>query len=349
MSEEAPTPGIAEAPVPDTRPGHPAPEQPSVHGEHHEAEKGSSLWVDAWKRLRKNRVAVGSGVILVFLVVLCLIHPEVTAYPYDKTALETGATPPSWAHWFGTDDYGRDLFSRVTFGGRVSLAVGVLATFISFSIGVSYGAIAGYFGGRLDALMMRVVDVLYTLPLLVFVILLTAFFANKDTIFYDWFVALLGLFADNPKDPEYLPLFKIFFVFGALGTMSWLTMSRIVRGQVIALRGQLFVEAARSVGVSDLRLIFRHLIPNALGPIIVYTTLTIPEVMLTEAFLSFLGLGTEEPLSSWGQLVSNGVESLDLNPWLTVFPGLMLAVTLFCFNFLGDGLRDALDPRIRKD
>jgi oligopeptide transport system permease protein len=181
------------------------------------------------------------------------------------------------------------------------------------------------------------------------VILLTAFFANPDTIFYAWFVSIIGPFVADAHDPKYLPLFKIFFVFGALGTMSWLTMARIVRGQVIALRGQLFVEAARSIGVGHLRLIFRHLIPNALGPIIVYTTLTIPEVMLTEAFLSFLGLGTEEPLASWGQLVSNGVESLDLYPWLTIFPGLMLAITLFCFNFLGDGLRDALDPRIRKD
>ncbi|NUP04638.1 MAG: ABC transporter permease [Polyangiaceae bacterium] len=348
MSEETPLPAVAA--VPDPGPEHPAPERPSVHGEHHEIEKGTSLWRDAWKRLKKNRVAVASAIILIVLVLVCIIHPEVTKYPYDQANLKLGATSPSWRdHWFGTDDYGRDLFSRVTFGGRVSLAVGVIATFISFTIGVSYGAIAGYFGGRIDGIMMRIVDVLYTLPLLVFEILLTAFFANKDTIFYEWFIAVLGIFKDDPTDPAFLPLFKIVFVFGALGTMSWLTMARIVRGQVISLRGQLFVEAAQSVGVSDMRLIFRHLIPNALGPIIVYTTLTIPEVMLTEAFLSFLGLGTEEPLSSWGQLVSNGVESLDLNPWLTIFPGVMLAVTLFCFNFLGDGLRDALDPRIRKD
>lgn len=353
MSEEAPTPAIPVAPDPD--PQHPAPEQPSEHGEHRgqeeHVEKGSSLWVDAWKRLKKNKVAVGSAIILSLLLLLCIFHPMLSTYPYDKADLALGATEPSWKHWFGTDDHGRDLFSRVTFGGRVSLAVGVVATIISFTIGVSYGAIAGYFGGRIDSIMMRIVDVMYTLPLLVFVILLTAFFANKDTIFYEWFVAALSIVmsTEEAKDPSYLPLFKIFFVFGALGTMSWLTMARIVRGQVIALRSQLFVEAARSVGVSDMRLVFRHLIPNALGPIIVYTTLTIPQVMLTEAFLSFLGLGTEEPLSSWGQLVSNGVESLDLYPWLTIFPGLMLAVTLFCFNFLGDGLRDALDPRIRKD
>jgi len=344
VSEENPNP-VASASFHD--PEHPEPE--SEHSVADRAEHGSSLWADAWRRLAKNRVAVVAGVILLLLAILCTLHPMFSKYAYDQSDLKTGATPPSWAHWFGTDDHGRDLLARVTFGGRVSLAVGVVATTVSFFIGVSWGGIAGYFGGRIDAVMMRIVDVLYTLPLLVFVILLTAFFANPDTVFYEWFVRLLGVFTKNAKDPSYLPLFKIFFVFAALGSMSWLTMARIVRGQVISLRGQLFVEAARSVGVSDFRLIFRHLIPNALGPIIVYTTLTIPEIMLTEAFLSFLGLGTEEPLSSWGQLVSDGVEALDLYPWLTVFPGAMLALTLFCFNFLGDGLRDALDPRIRKD
>lgn len=312
-------------------------------------EKGSSLWRDAWRRLKKNRAAVASAVVLVLLLLVCIIQPEITAHPYDKAALVKGAQPPSAEHWLGTDDHGRDLFSRLAFGGRVSFAVGLVATAISFVIGVSWGGIAGYFGGRVDAVMMRVVDVLYTFPLLVFVILVTAFFATEGTVFHRMFVATMGLFYDHPEDPKYLPMFKIFFVFATLGGMSWLTMARIVRGQVIALRGQLFVEAAISVGVGHTRLIFRHLIPNALGPIIVYTTLTIPEVMLTEAFLSFLGLGTQEPLSSWGQLVANGSEALDLFPWLTIFPGLALALTLFCFNFLGDGLRDALDPRTRKD
>jgi oligopeptide transport system permease protein len=310
-------------------------------------ERGSSLWADAWRRLRKNRAAVISGVLLLGLALLAILHPVFTAHPYDQQNLALGATEPSREHWFGTDDHGRDLFSRVTFGGRVSLSVGIIATSLSFVIGVAWGGIAGYFGGRIDALMMRVVDVLYTFPLLIFVILLTAFFANPDTVFYEYFLAALTAVTDQVKHPQ--QLFKIVFVFAALGSMSWLTMARIVRGQVMALRGQLFVEAARSLGVGHARLIFRHLIPNALGPIIVYTTLTIPEIMLTEAFLSFLGLGTEEPLSSWGQLVSNGVESIDLYPWLTVFPGLCLALTLFCFNFLGDGVRDALDPRVRKD
>lgn len=314
-----------------------------------QAEKGSSLWRDAWRRLKKNRVAVASAVVLTILLLVCIIQPEVTANPYDKAALVKGAQPPSAEHWLGTDDHGRDLLSRLAFGGRVSFAVGLIATAISFVIGVSWGGIAGYFGGRVDAVMMRIVDVLYTFPLLIFVILVTAFFATEGTIFHRMFVAGMGLFYDNPADPKYLPMFKICFVFATLGGMSWLTMARIVRGQVIALRGQLFVEAAISVGVGHARLIFRHLIPNALGPIIVYTTLTIPEVMLTEAFLSFLGLGTQEPLSSWGQLVANGSEALDLFPWLTIFPGLALAITLFCFNFLGDGLRDALDPRTRKE
>jgi len=312
-------------------------------------EKGSSLWRDAWRRLKKNRVAVVSAVVLIFSLLVCIVHPMVTAHPYDKSSLATGAQGPSWQHWLGTDDHGRDLLSRLTFGGRISFAVGIIATAISFVIGVSWGGVAGYFGGRVDAVMMRIVDVLYTFPLLIFVILVTAFFANENTVFYSMFVSILGVLYSDSADPKYLPMFKIFFVFATLGAMSWLTMARIVRGQVIALRGQLFVEAAVSVGVGHARLIFRHLIPNALGPIIVYTTLTIPEVMLTEAFLSFLGLGTQEPLSSWGQLVATGSESLDLYPWLVVFPGLALAITLFCFNFLGDGLRDALDPRVRKD
>jgi oligopeptide transport system permease protein len=309
-----------------------------------DAEVGSSLWKDAWRRLRRNRVAVASGILLVFLSLLCIIHPEVSEHAYDKANLQLGPTPPSARHWMGTDDLGRDLFARVTFGGRVSLAVGVIATIISFVIGVSWGGIAGYFGKRTDALMMRFVDVLYTIPLLIIVILLTAFYAKPGTIFYDAFIWMIGLVAEHPKDPKYLPLFKITFVFAVLGSVSWLTMARIVRGQVISLRSQPFVEAAR-----DMAIVFRHLVPNALGPIIVYTTLTIPEVMMVEAFLSFLGLGTEEPLSSWGQLVAGGAENLDLYPWMIFFPGAMLALTLFCFNFLGDGLRDALDPKVRKD
>ncbi|AKT40043.1 ABC transporter permease [Chondromyces crocatus] len=314
-----------------------------------ELEQGSSLWRDAWRRLRKNRAAVVSGVILIALLLACVLVPELSAYRYDVADLKLGATPPSWEHWMGTDYFGRDLMARVFFGGRVSFTVGVIATLVSFSIGVSWGGIAGYFGGKVDAVMMRIVDALYTFPFLVLVILLMVFFANDRSALYTLFQLLLSPFVEDPKDPSYFPIFQIAVVFAALGAVSWLTMARIVRGQVITLRGQPFVEAARSIGVGHRAIIFGHLIPNALGPIIVYTTLTIPEVMMTEAFLSFLGLGTQEPLSSWGLLASSGADTMDLYPWLILFPGGMLAICLLCFNFLGDGLRDALDPRVRKD
>ncbi|MCC6551495.1 MAG: ABC transporter permease subunit [Polyangiaceae bacterium] len=314
-----------------------------------ELEQGSSLWRDAWRRLRKNRAAVVAGAILAVMIVACALVPELSAWRYDKADLKLGATPPSWQHWMGTDYFGRDLMARVFFGGRISFAVGVVATLVSFSIGVSWGGIAGYFGGKVDAIMMRIVDALYTFPFLVLVILLMVFFANDRTFLYRAFRAGLGVFVADPSDPSYFPIFQIVIVFAALGAISWLTMARIVRGQVISLRNQPFVEAARSIGAGHAALIFRHLVPNAVGPIIVYTTLTIPEVMMVEAFLSFLGLGTQEPLSSWGLLASAGADTMDLYPWQLVFPAVMLALTLICFNFLGDGLRDALDPRIRKD
>ncbi|WP_438030105.1 ABC transporter permease [Sorangium sp. So ce233] len=312
-------------------------------------EQGSSLGRDAWRRLRKNRAAVVCGVVLVAMVVACVLVPELSSYRYDKADLKLGAQPPSLDHWMGTDYFGRDMMARVFFGGRISFAVGVVATLVSFVIGVSWGGVAGYFGGKVDAIMMRIVDVLYTFPFLILVILLMVFFANDQTVLYRAWKAVLGLAVRDPSDPSYFPIFQIVVVFGALGGISWLTMARIVRGQVIALRSQPFIESARSIGVGHAALIFRHLVPNALGPIIVYTTLTIPEVMMTEAFLSFLGLGTQEPLSSWGLLASTGADAMDLYPWQLIFPALMLALTLICFNFLGDGLRDALDPRIRKD
>jgi oligopeptide transport system permease protein len=312
------------------------------------AEEGSSLWRDAWRRLKKNRAAVVSGVVLIALVIACVLQPELSRWRYDQADLAIGATPPSAAHWMGTDYFGRDLMARTFFGGRISFAVGIIATFVSFVIGVSWGGIAGYAGGRLDAIMMRFVDVLFTFPFLIFVILLMVFFANDQTVVYRAYTAILGLFVDHPKDPRHFPVFQIIVVFAALGSISWLTMARIVRGQVIALRSQPFVEAARSIGVGPAALVFRHLVPNALGPILVYTTLTVPSVMLTEAFLSFLGLGTQEPLSSWGLLAATGAEAMDLYPWTLIFPALFLAITLFCFNFLGDGLRDALDPKAQK-
>ena len=312
-------------------------------------EKGSSLGRDALRRLAKNRAAVVAGVVLAVLVAACILVPSLSRWRYDQADLATGPTPPSWQHWMGTDYFGRDLLARVFFGGRISFAVGLFATLVSFFIGVTWGGVAGYFGGKVDAILMRIVDVLYAIPFFIVVILLMVFFAGQDGPLFSAFKRVLRLFVAHPEDPSYFPIFQILIVFAALGGISWLTMARIVRGQVIALRGQPFVEAARSIGAGHAALIFRHLLPNALGPIIIYTTLTIPEIMMTEAFLSFLGLGTQEPLSSWGLLAANGADSMDLYPWTLIFPALMLAISLFCFNFLGDGLRDALDPRIRKD
>lgn len=311
-------------------------------------EKGSSLGRDALRRLAKNRAAVVAAVVLAAMILACILVPSLSRWRYDQADLATGPTPPSFQHWMGTDYFGRDLLARVFFGGRISFAVGLFATLVSFFIGITWGGVAGYFGGKVDAVLMRIVDVLYTVPFFIVVILLMVFFAGQEGPLFKAFKGALAIFVAHPEDPSYFPIFQILIVFAALGGISWLTMARIVRGQVISLRGQPFVEAARSIGAGHAALIFRHLLPNALGPIIVYTTLTIPEVMMTEAFLSFLGLGTQEPLSSWGLLAATGAESMDLYPWTLIFPALMLAISLFCFNFLGDGLRDALDPRIRK-
>lgn len=284
------------------------------------AEKGTSLWEDAWIKLRKNRLAlIGLG-LLVFLCVISLLTPWIAPYGYEEQNLLMGATPPSAEHWLGTDVFGRDMLTRIMWGGRVSLMVGFIATAVALAIGVIYGAVAGYVGGRVDAVMMRLVDILYALPFMIFIILLMVVFGRN--------------------------LLLLFF---AIGAVEWLTMARIVRGQVMSLRKQEFVEAAHSLGLSQWIIIRRHIIPNTLGPVIVYTTLTIPSVMLLEAFLSFLGLGIQPPQSSWGLLINYGVETMEEYPWLLVFPGIALSLTLFALNFLGDGLRDALDPRTAKD
>jgi len=285
------------------------------------AEKGTSLWRDAWRRLLRNRMAVASGALLLLIGVVTVLAPVLPgiADPTQQN-LELGATAPSWQHPFGTDMLGRDLLSRVIWGGRISIFVGTIATLVSFLVGVSYGAIAGFFGGRVDNFMMRFVDVLYSLPYMFLVILLMVYFSRS-----------------------------IVMLFVALGLVQWLTMARIVRGQVLSIKQQEYVEAARSIGASNLAIIFRHVIPNALGPIIVYATLTVPAVMLQEAFLSFLGLGVQPPAASWGTLVNDGAAVIAFFPWLSLFPGLALALTLFSLNFLGDGLRDALDPHLRHD
>jgi len=282
-------------------------------------EPGHSLWSDAWRRLRRNRLALCGGCVLIVLALLCAFGP-IFSQSYQEIHLDLGATPPSGAHWLGTDDLGRDLFSRILLGGRISIMVGLVATFVALIIGVTYGAIAGFVGGKLDALMMRVVDILYALPFTIFVILLMVFFGRN-----------------------------IFLLFVAIGAVEWLTMARIVRGQVLSIKKMEFIEAARALGLGRRRIIFRHIIPNVLGPIIVYTTLTIPAVMLLEAFLSFLGLGVQPPMSSWGVLIKDGADKMEEFWWLLVFPGGIFSLTLFSLNFLGDGLRDALDVRAAKD
>ena len=285
-----------------------------------QTEQGSSLWLDAWIKLRKNKLALFGFVILLFLIVVSLITPWIAPYSYEEQNLMLGATAPSANHWLGTDIFGRDMLTRIMYGGRVSLMVGFIATAVALVIGILWGSIAGFVGGRVDAVMMRIVDIMYALPFMIFIVLLMVVFGRN-----------------------------ILLLFVAIGAVEWLTMARIVRGQVMSLRKQEFVEAAYSMGLSRWAIIRRHIIPNTLGPVIVYTTLTIPSVMLLEAFLSFLGLGIQPPQSSWGLLINYGVETMEEYPWLLIFPGITLSLTLFALNFLGDGLRDALDPRASKD
>jgi oligopeptide transport system permease protein len=248
--------------------------------------------------------------------------------------------PPSLVNLMGTDDLGRDLFARVLQGGRISLMVGVISTFVSLIVGVSYGAISGYLGGKIDNVMMRIVDIFYAIPYILIVIVLLEVFKGENTP--SIITALSEMFGGSG------PLNQIFLLFFALGLVSWLTMARVVRGQVLSLKNQEFVLAAKATGVSTLGIIFRHIVPNTLGPVIVYATLTIPSVMLTEAFLSYLGMGVQAPFASWGSLAADGVKNIAIFPWQLIFPGVTMALTLFSLNFMGDGLRDALDPQTRK-
>jgi oligopeptide transport system permease protein len=286
---------------------------------------GTSLWRDAWRRLRKNRLALIGGLFVIFIVLASLIGPIIikalTGYTYDFIPQRelARAMPPSWKHPMGTDPQGRDILARVLVGGRISLAVGLISTLVSIVIGVTYGAIAGYVGGRLDNLMMRFVDILFAIPYMILVIVLLSLF-NKS----------------------------LFLLFAALGAVSWLTMARIVRGQILSLKHREFIEAARAIGLPSWKIIFRHLIPNTLSPVIVYATLTIPSIILQEAFLSYLGLGVQAPLSSWGTLAAEGAQNMAIFPWMIIFPGITMALTLLSLNFVGDGLRDALDPQMRK-
>ncbi|MEJ7848976.1 MAG: ABC transporter permease [Pyrinomonadaceae bacterium] len=388
--------------------------------------KGTSLWGDAWNRLLKNKLAIFGLFVLALMVLAVTIGPLIirlaTGFTADYIPSDVGSGelvqsfPPSLLHPMGTDDSGRDLLARVLQGGRISLTVGIISTIVSLIVGVSYGAVAGYLGGRIDNFMMRIVDIIYAIPYILIVIVLLNAFGGKNTtaliaalpVIFTIFASLIilsviiykahnALFAsvDQKANVYMSAVFKVLFVivsaalfvaviwgslwlndvalssfgeslgekyttymsggisqilllFFALGLVSWLTMARVVRGQVLSLKNQEFVLAAKATGVSTFAIIFRHLVPNALGPVIVYATLTVPSVMLTEAFLSFLGLGVQAPYASWGSLASEGIKNISIFPWQMIFPGVTMALTLFSLNFLGDGLRDALDPQTRK-
>ena len=281
---------------------------------------GKSLWDHAFERLKRNRAAMISLTILAIMSLLVFIGPYLSVHQFDTIYWDAFSIGPSLSkgHLFGTDTTGRDLFVRVLVGGRLSLMIGIISTLVSLVIGIAYGAIAGYIGGKVDSFMMRIVDILYALPFMFLVILLMVMFGRH-----------------------------IILIFVAIGAINWLDMARIVRGQTLSLKEREFITAARAMGVKKRFIILRHIIPNLLGIVVIYVTLTIPQVILAESFLSFLGLGVQEPLTSWGALVNDGAQEMESAPWMLLFPALFLAITLFCFNFLGDGLRDALDPKDR--
>ncbi len=385
--------------------------------------KTTSLWKDAWKRLWKNKLAVVGLYFLVFITVTVIVGPfllqwftNITPDGMPSNGDLYKSAPPSWKNWMGTDDAGRDIFSRVLQGGRISLMVGLISTIVSLLLGVSWGAIAGYLGGGIDNVLMRIVDLIYSIPYILLVVVLLSVFGGPNTralielipvivtilitlflialvggIIYKFalqglveslpgfgvfvfkslfiliclFACFVGIYLSIMLHTSVLTnvgkwladqyianvnqgLSQIFLLFIALGLISWLTMARIVRGQILSLKNQEFVLAAKATGVSMFGIIFRHLVPNTLGPVIVYATLTIPTVMLSEAFLSFLGLGVQAPYASWGSLDSEGIKNISIFPWQLLFPGITMALTLFSLNFLGDGLRDALDPQTRK-
>jgi oligopeptide transport system permease protein len=274
---------------------------------------------DAWRRLKKNKLAMIGLYTILLIILIALTGPWISSASYsDQNLIQTNQSP-STEHWFGTDNLGRDLFIRVLYGARISLSIGIVASLLNLTIGVVYGGIAGFFGGRVDKIMMNIVDILYGIPVLLYVILL---------------MVVLEPGLTN--------------IFIALGIAYWLRMARIVRGQILSLKEQDYVIAAKTLGASNWRILFRHLIPNSLGPIIITMTLAIPEAIFTEAFLSFIGLGVAAPMASWGVLASEGITSLRSYPFQLFFPAMAISITMLAFNFLGDGLRDALDPRVRR-
>ena len=283
-------------------------------------ELSGSLWRQAGRRFRRNRAAMVSIGVLLAIAFASVLIPAFWPHAVEDASWENILLPPSFEnwHWFGTDANGRDQFVRVFYGGRISLTIGVMTTLVALGIGVGYGAVAGFTGGRTDGFMMRIVDILYSLPLLFFIIILVTVFGRN-----------------------------IFLIFVAIGAVEWLTLSRIVRGQTLSVKAKEYVESAVAIGLSKPAILRRYIIPNVVGPVVVYVTLLIPTNILIESYLSFIGLGVQEPLTSWGLLISQAVGQLDTAPWLILFPATLLAITMFCFNFIGDGLRDALDPSHR--
>jgi len=282
--------------------------------------QGHSLWYSARQRFMRNRAAVFSLVLLSLITLACIVGPYLLPYEFDSADWDAMSQSPTFKnmHWFGTDESGRDLLVRSLIGGRISLMVGLMATLSSVSLGIAWGATAGFLGGRVDALMMRIVDMMYAVPYLLIAILL---------------VTLLGR--------------EFYLVVITITVFSWMDMARVVRGQTLSLRSKEFVEAARAIGVPTRRIIFQHIVPNLLGIVVIYTTVTVPGVILTESVLSFLGLGIQEPMTSWGVLIHDGAQVMEISPWILIFPGLLLSAALYCFNYIGDGLRDALDPKDR--
>ncbi|MBC7769417.1 MAG: ABC transporter permease subunit [Phycisphaerales bacterium] len=290
-----------------------------------QAIKGRSLWEDARRRLMRNPAAVTSLYVVATLVLVAAFGPMLWVHPVDAIFRDSVGIAPTTAnmHLLGTDTEGRDMVARLIFGLRISLLVGLAATLVALTIGVTWGAVAGFLGGWVDDLMMRIVDVLYAIPFVFFVIVLMTVINTPD------------------------PVIKLLWIFAAIGAVEWLTMARIVRGQTISLRQKEFVEAARAAGAKPLQIVFRHIVPNVLGPVVVFATLNIPVIILAESFLSFIGLGVQEPLTSLGRLISDGSRQMIQAPWMLIAPAATMLVTLLALNFLGDGLRDALDPKER--
>lgn len=286
--------------------------EPSIHGR--------SPWASARARFMRNRAAVFSLCLLGLITLACIVGPWMLPHAFDSADWDAMSQAPTWKnmHWFGTDESGRDLLVRTLMGGRISLMVGLMATMASVSIGIAWGATAGFIGGKVDTVMMRVVDIMYAVPYLLIAILM---------------VTMLGR--------------AFYLVVITITVFSWMDMARVVRGQTLSLRSKEFVEAARAIGVPTRRIIFQHIVPNLLGVVVVYTTITVPGVIITESVLSFLGLGIQEPMTSWGVLIHDGAQVMEVSPWILLFPGALLSTALYCFNYIGDGLRDALDPNDR--